>query len=142
VTDQGNKYAVYFLSSGSIFEQYPHLAKNIYWFNIDIKKGNADTSIHDERIGLTVFEVFKIFFDNMENVAVYVCDISDNRQQSRQRKFNLWFWRFNDGSIIKEDGEVIAGDLTIYNSILVHRDNPHLAEIVRAFKELNDEAGK
>ncbi len=142
VTDQEIRYSVYFLPSGNIFEQYPNVANSIYWFTIDAKQGDADASINDERIGLTVFEVFKVFFANIENVAIYVCDSLDNRHQARHRKFSLWFWRYNDGSILKEDAKAIAGDLVMYNSILVHRKNPRFPEIINAFKDLNEEMNK
>jgi hypothetical protein len=137
VTDQGNKYLVYFIDSSNIFEGYPNVGKDVYSFNIEVKDGNADISTGDERIGITILEVFKIFFTNFENVAVYICDTMDSRQQSRHRKFSIWFWRFNDGSIIKEDAIAVADDVYVYNSILVHKNNPRLQDIISAFKELN-----
>ncbi len=86
-----------------------------------------------------IFEVFKIFFRNVGNVAIYFCDTQDKRQQTRHRKFSLWFWRYNDGSIIKEDAEATVSGAVIYNSIMVHKTNPFLQEIINAFKELNEE---
>jgi len=70
-----------------------------------------------------------------------VCDIADVRHMARKRKFDFWFWKYNDGSIIKEDGIAMAGNMEILNSLLVHNNNPHLSELIIAFKDLNSKAG-
>ncbi len=95
----------------------------------------------DERIGLTVVEVFKVFFMRRKNVAVYVCDSLDERHLARKRKFDFWFWKYNDGSIVKEDGIAVVDDMEILNSLLIHKENPHCTKIIFAFKELNSRAG-
>jgi hypothetical protein len=77
----------------------------------------------------------------MENVAIYVCDTADERHLARKRKFDYWFWKYNDGSIIKEDGVAVVEEVEILNSLLVHRNNPRLMQIILAFKDLNARAG-
>ena len=141
ITDAGIIYHVYFLDYSYMFADYPDLSGNVYSFNIDMKEGDTDVSGTDERIGLTVVEVFRIFFSRVENVTVYVCDSSDVRHLARKRKFDFWFWKYNDGSIIKEDGMAMVDNMEILNSLLVHRSNPHCAEIIFAFKDLNARAG-
>ncbi|MCW3106153.1 MAG: hypothetical protein JWQ09_659 [Segetibacter sp.] len=141
-TDKGVIYNIYFLDYSYIFIDYPEFSGNIFSFNIDLSKGDTDTTSADERIGLTVVEVFKFFFNNLENVAVYVCDNTDERHLARKRKFDLWFWRYNDGSIIKEDGMAIVEGMMIINSLLVHRNNPRCSDIIFAFKDLNARAGE
>ncbi|MBX9784225.1 MAG: hypothetical protein K2X48_13125 [Chitinophagaceae bacterium] len=141
VTDGGVTYHIYFLDYSYMFADYPMLANNVFSFNIDVVSGSVDTALSDERIGITVVEVFKTFFKERENVAVYVCDSSDERQLARKRKFDFWFWKYNDGSIIKEDGVAIVEDVEILNSLLVHRSNPLCMEIIFAFKDLNARAG-
>jgi hypothetical protein len=124
-----------------MFADYPRIAGNIYSFNIDVVEGDSNAVISDERPGVTIVEVFKTFFKRIENVAVYVCDIADERHMARKRKFDFWFWKYNDGSIIKEDGIAMAGNMEILNSLLVHNNNPHLSELIFAFKDLNSKAG-
>ena len=113
----------------------------MYSFNIDVIDGNAGIFAADERIGQTVVEILRLFFSRVENVTVYVCDSSDERHMSRKRKFDFWFWKYNDGSIIKEDGVAVVEDVEVLNSMLLHRNNPHCAEIIFAFKDLNARAG-
>ncbi len=142
VTDQGIRYVIYFLDYSYMFADYPEIAENVFMFNIDVIDGNADDSIADERIGYTVFQVFKLFFEKKENVAVYVCDTLDERHLARKRKFDIWFWKFNDGTLLKEDGIAVIEGTPIYNSLLVHKSNKRWPEIVLAYNELNERAGE
>ena len=124
-----------------MFAEYPELSGNVYSFNIDVAEGDTDIFGTDERIGQTIVDVFRIFFSRLENVSVYVSDSSDQRHIARKRKFDWWFWKYNDGTIIKEDGVAVVEDMEILNSLLVHRNNPRCAEIIFAFKDLNARAG-
>ena len=137
ITGQGILYVVYFLDYSYMFEDYPSIAKRIYTFNIDVIDGNINRLLNDERIGLTVVEVIRLFFEEFNNVAIYICDSVDNRQLARKRKFDLWFWKYNDGSIIKEDELALVEGVKIYNTLLLHRDNEHFDDILQAFKALN-----
>jgi uncharacterized protein DUF6169 len=141
-TDQGIKYAIYFLDYSYMFSEYPSIAEHVFMFNIDAISGVPDETISDDRIGYTVFQVFKIFFEKVDNVAVYVCDTLDERHLARKRKFDLWYWKFNDGSLLKEDGIAVIEGTPIYNSLLVHKSNKHWPEIILAYSELNERAGE
>lgn len=141
LTEQGIRYSIYFLDYSFMFSDYPAIAENVFSFNIDVLDGDADSSITDDRIGVTIVEVFNLFFKKLENVAVYVCDSIDDRQLSRKRKFDLWFWKYNDGSLLKEDGIALIEGVEIYNSLLLHKANKRLTEIILAYKELNERAG-
>jgi hypothetical protein len=123
-----------------MFADYPQIARQVYMFNIDVIDGNPDATVSDERIGLTILKVFNMFFKNLQNVAVYVCDSMDDRQLGRKRKFDIWFWKYNDGSLIKEDDLAIVEGVEIYNSMILHKKNIHLKEIILAYKELNEKA--
>lgn len=136
ITDQGIEYLMYFFDYSYMFEDYPLIAKNVYTFNIDVIDPNVNRLMNDERIGLTVVEVIS-FFERLNNVAVYICDSADDRQLARKRKFDLWFWKYNDGSIIKEDELALIEGVSVYNTLLLHRDNEHFDEILLAFKALN-----
>jgi hypothetical protein len=124
-----------------MFCDYPEIANQVFMFNIDVIEGVPDEATSDERVGHTVLEVFKLFFEKSENVVVYVCDSMDDRQLARKRKFDIWFWKFNDGSLFKEDDTAVVEGVAIYNSIILHKRNEHLWKIIRAYKELNERAG-
>lgn len=111
-------------------------------FNIDVASGDPDNAILDERVGITILHIFDAFFKKLQNVVVYVCDSLDGRQLARKRKFDSWFWRYNDGSLIKEDDIAVIEGVEIYNSMIIHKQNKDLNEIILAFKELNMKAGE
>lgn len=142
LTDKGIRYKIYFLDYSYMFSEYQSFLSPVYTFNIDVMKGDPDSATGDDRIGLTVLKVFNDFFAKIENVAIYVCDSSDERQLARKRKFDVWFWSYNDGSIVKEDGMAIIEGTIIYNALLVHWQNKQLPDIIFAFKDLNARAGE
>ena len=140
VTDQGLHYILYFLDYSYIFTHYIDHPLDVYMFNIDVADGNPDDHIHDERIGLTVLKVFQKFFASKQQVAIYICDNTDTRQRARKRKFDLWFWKYNDGSLLKEDEVAIIEGREVYNSMILHKQNTNLGEVILAFKELNEKS--
>lgn len=99
--------------------------------------GDPTTSPGDERIALTVLSVFRAFFLREHNVIVYVCDGLDNRHLARKRKFEGWFSRYNDGTLIKADNVATIEDTEIHNSIILHVRNESRQEILRAYEDLN-----
>ena len=137
LTDQLIKYLVYFIDYNFMFYQYPSLAENIYTINIDVLEGDIDGTIEDDRIGVTVIEIFKLFFANIENAVIYICDSSDNRQYARKRKFDVWFNKYNNGNLLKENGIAVIEGTKILNTILVSSLHPKANEIITAFKTIN-----
>ncbi len=109
-------FIIFILDYSYIFADYTLFADHVYTFNIDVADGDINAGI-DERIGVTVVEVLRNFFNKIENVIVYVCDNSDERHLARKRKFDLWFWKYNDGNIIKEDGIAMVEGTEILNSL-------------------------
>ena len=67
ITDQGISYLIYFLDYSYMFEDYPLIAKRIYTFNIDVIDNNVNRLMNDERIGLTVVEIIRLFFEEFNN---------------------------------------------------------------------------
>lgn len=142
ITETGIKYKIYFLDYSFMFLDYTHISCPVYSFNIDAIEGNPDNTHSDERIGMTIAKIINLFFSKINNVAIYVCDSLDERQYARKRKFDLWFYLYNDGSLIKEDGLAVIEGVEIYNAMLLHKQNRQLTEIILAFKELNERAGE
>ncbi len=110
----------------------------VYSFNIEVEGGDITRVAYDDRIGATVATVIDLFFNNVNNVALYVCDSLDGRELARKRKFDIWFFNYNNGKLLKEDSLGVVEGVCIYNSIIIHKHNPQLTEIILAFKELNE----
>jgi len=103
-------------------------------------KGEITSQSLDDKVGETVVEIFKRFFESNDNVVIYVCDSSDDRHFARKRKFDWWFWKYNDGSIVKVDGVAVIANFEIYNSLLIHRENKLADKKINAFNTLNERA--
>ncbi len=121
-TETGAKYACYFLLYKEYFIDYPAVADNIYSFNVDLI-GKAAKSEIDERIAITIVSILQSFLQGLQNAVVYICDSSDERHLLRKRKFNAWFHQYDDGTIIKVEATAIIENMTLYNAILIHKDN-------------------
>ena len=141
VTDQGVIYNATFFDYNTSLPGYPELAEAIYSFTLDIILEINDTPLRpDERLGETIVAIFMKFFNSRQNVVVYVCDSSDDRHLARKRKFDFWFWKYNDGTILKVDSLAVIEDMEIYNSVLVHKDNVNATRIIEGFYLLNEKA--
>jgi hypothetical protein len=136
-TTTGIRYACFFLSYSEYFKHYKEVAGNIYSFNIEVIDSKKKQLAIDERTGLTIVEIVKKFLEALENAVVYVCDTSDGRELLRKRKFDIWFRKYDDGTIIKVDGHISVPNFNIYNAILIHKDNPKKNRFIEVFNELN-----
>ena len=138
VTHAGITYKIYFLKASHLFADYQQIKCPVYEINFIPIDGNPFNNISDQKIGATIQLVLSLFFENIRNVAIYVCESLDNRQIARKRKFDAWFDLYNNGSFIKENGTAyIDGDI-IFNSILIHKQNEQIHELIRAFRDLNE----
>jgi len=137
-TDGAITYKAYFSDASLMFEEFPEFANCIYTFNLDVAEGRVTEKAVDVRIAMTVNAIFREFFINKQNAVIYICDISDDRETVRKRKFDLWFWKFNDGTLLKEDGLAVISDNLVYNSLIIHKENTYLEAIVREFHSLNE----
>lgn len=137
-TTTGIVYACYFLSYAEYFSEYEEIADNVYAFNVEIIKGRKTGISADERIARTIIEIIKTFLSALENAVVYVCDMSDGKELLRKRKFDQWFRKYDDGTIIKVDGHIAVPNFNIYNAILIHKENPRKNRFIEAFNDLNE----
>jgi hypothetical protein len=136
-TVAGIKYACYFLSYAEYFKNYKEVADNIFSFNVEVLESKRKNIAADERTGFTIVEIVKHFLVSLESAVVYVCDTSDGKELLRKRKFDQWFRKYDDGTIIKVDGHITAPDLNIHNAILIHKDNPKKNRFIEVCNELN-----
>lgn len=75
--------------------------------------------------------------EGVEDAVIYVCDSSDGKELLRKRKFDQWFKKYDDGSIIKIVGHVSLPGINIHNALLIHKDNPRKNIFIEAFANLN-----
>lgn len=70
----------------------------IYEFSFYFENEIGNTK-YDERIAATIKSLLHSFFNDdplVHNILYYVCDYSDERQESRKLLFNRWFRNYSD----------------------------------------------
>ncbi|MBP6431546.1 MAG: hypothetical protein KA319_07260 [Ferruginibacter sp.] len=137
-SEAGTKYLCYFITYDYLFLDYPLIAPYIYSFNLDVESGSSKEQPLDERIGVTVSKIIKQYLNNNESAVLYICDSSDYKEHIRKRKFDKWFKKSDDGTIIKIDRKIAISNNILLNSLLIHKDNPLKNSIIEAFIEIND----
>lgn len=137
-TSAGCIYHCYFFDFSTPFSGYPDLASKVFGFNLELKfkPENLNKIPLDKRIAATVTTIVKTFLYEKENVVVYICDTSDNREKARFHKFTNWFKAYNDDSVIQIKGVIRAGGINILNALLIHKDNPLLNDFIEAYQIL------
>ncbi|MES1224567.1 MAG: DUF6169 family protein [Bacteroidota bacterium] len=112
------------------------MARKVFGFNLELKTETPAPAGLDKRIAVTVTTIIKDFLKKQQNVVVYICDNSDNRENARFHKFTNWFKKYNDGSIIQLRGVIRAGNTNILNALLIHKNNPLLNDFIEAYEIL------
>ena len=88
--------------------------------NLTAEKNYSKKYGVDLRVRETIKHILLDFWNNYDNVILFVCDSSDGRSAARMRLFNKWYYELNtDNSIIKIDFAVEE----ILASLLSKRDN-------------------
>lgn len=94
----------------------------------------------DQQVSDTIAEIFREFFNNYsKNVCIYICDSSDNRQDIRRKKFDQWFYKYQNDSFLKIDEILVDSNKNRYPiSMIILKRNPYIKQIISAFIELSE----
>lgn len=92
----------------------------------------------DSRVSETIALVFKDFFiKNTYNVCLYICDSSDGKEEIRRKKFNDWFYKYENGMFLKLDEALIDSNNKVFPvSLIIYNQNPYIKQIAAAFIQL------
>ncbi len=125
-TDKGIRYSI------SFSEEYEIGGSMSYQFSID-NIGNSHGS-YDKKIKDTIIAIIEDFFIENQDVLLYICDTSDNREAARNRLFLRWFEQYSPGNftICTANSKVEGTDF--YMAIIVANNNPKKEAITLDFK--------
>ena len=125
VTQTGIKYIAYFTDADEYFEDFD-LKDYIYIFGFERQKSDNNEIIDDKNIKATLIAIIKCFFNNEQNVLIFVADISDSKHKARHRLFNLWKNEFDyNSNFEKYDVEILTEGETFYASMLISKNNSY-----------------
>lgn len=137
-TTLGIKYEVQFKPSPYIFGEDAIFASHIYEFVLLIRGRINEQVESDHRIPVTIVGIIINFYQQSNNnVCIYICDSSDERQLARARKFNYWFKYFNPGGFIQMTEVFKDADSIEYPiGMILKVNNSFRGQIVEAFANL------
>ena len=124
VTDKGVEYIAY-------FNRVPIESCVVY--NFVFAKSTVGRYGMDPRIRNTILGIISDFWDDYEEVILFVCDSSDGRSECRMRLFHYWYKILNnDNNVTKIDYSVEQ----IRAAILAKKDNCLLPLAQKEIQEL------
>lgn len=128
----GIKYQVYFSDGSGYFDnQYFSSCLSVFGF-----KPLASTDfIYDKQTAETVIYILANHLKS-DSIILFVCDESDKRQANRNRLFNTWFKKYNDGSFDKFD---LVFERTTFVSAVISKNNPFYIDFKNSFPTLGNE---
>lgn len=125
-TEQNIQYSI------SFSEEYEIGGCMSYQFSID-NVGHIHGS-YDNKIKDTIIAIIEDFFIENQNVLLYICDTSDNREAARNRLFLRWFKQYSIGKYTICTADSKVENTTFYMAIIVDNKNPQLERITLDFK--------
>lgn len=139
-TDHEIRYEIKFVPSGYLWESNPFFKDDTYEFIIAVLEDNTGKRRPlDKKIPKTLRLIFEDFFQSNKNIAIYICDSSDNKQAIRFRKFNDWFILLKNRTYVKMDLQIPdENEVYIYTSLIMRGDNPNMSSIMIEFKTIMD----
>ena len=145
LTSSGVEYLCYFTPYAEYFKKYPaDISSRFYAFNLELTNKKLKPKGIDKRIADTIIIIVGDFLNAQINAVVYVCDNSDGREAARSRKFLSWFdyYEHPSSKIIQVSNNFEAGGLFIYTTLLVHKKNKRIKDIILAYLDLTKEEEK
>jgi hypothetical protein len=142
VTQLGITYEIKFKPSSYINLFDENISDFIFEFVIEVAINETGKNPpFDIKVSRTIAQIFKEFLlkhDN--NIALYICDSSDGKQELRKRKFDEWYEKYQDNTFAKMNEKLkdSNGNFYLITMILQYK-NPRRVQIIDAFLKLADD---
>lgn len=141
-TFRGIAYEIKFKPSDYINLFDEHVSKYIFEFIIKVAINqtgkNPPLDVNVSETIAAIFQEFLLMHDN--NIALYICDSSDGRQDLRKRKFDEWYYKYQDDTFTKMNEALRDSKGNLYFiTVILQQKNPRRVEIIEAFLKLADD---
>ena len=95
----------------------------------------------DVNVSETIAAIFAEFLSKHDNnIALYICDSSDGKQDLRKRKFDEWYYKYQDDTFTKMNEALRDSSGNLYFiTVILQQKNPKRVEIIEAFLKLADD---
>lgn len=108
ITDKHCVYDILFEYSDKFFDEHCTSCKDI--FELTINCLSHDCPIFDKRVGVTICNILSEFLSESCNGVMYRCYDKDNRQLSRNLKFDRWYEEFDIDERIEKYSQEFCSD--------------------------------
>lgn len=130
-----------FLSDYGINYSIALFDASFHFNNIVIPDGNivefsfgADKELPiDKKVTDTVLQFLSDFFQNSQNVLLYVCESIDRKQLPRKRIFDKWFLKYGHTDLEKYDFSFSLDDIIITGAVIIDAKNTEREVLLNAF---------
>lgn len=126
-------YQVYFTMGADYF---PDVYFRNYIKVFGFRPVSSTDNKFDKKSAETIIHILSDYLNQDDYIIMYVCDEKDRKQSVRNRLFNLWFNKYNDGSFDKFD---LVFENTTFVSAIISRDNPFYIDFKQSFPSLGEE---
>ena len=134
-TKKGIEYSVAFLVDETLNSVTGDeiTINNVYQIVIDKLTDTKEPL--DARVALTIDNIISAFFLSNENVLIFFCSDSDNKERKRYEAFKRWYKNSpNKKHIDKLDNIIQYDSVKVYSSLLYHNNHPQKSLLSMAFK--------
>ena len=129
----GVKYQVYFILGADYFpEKYFNQYVRVFGFRPIV---GTDFDF-DKKTAETIIFILVDYLNQDDYIVAYVCDEKDKKQSFRNRLFNIWFKKYNNGSFEKLD---LVFEQHTFVSAILSRNNPFYSDFKHSFPTLGEE---
>lgn len=106
-------------------------------YQLVIINSNNKKSPKDSKVRETIVAIVEDFFNNNENVLLYICETGDDKQAMRNRLFQYWFSSYINKNLFTFVSASVTDAEGIVNhaAIILRSDNPQMPHIVSEFSK-------
>ncbi len=131
VSDYGINYSIALFDASFHFNNIVIPDGNIVEFSF-----GADKELPvDKKVTDTVLQFLSLFFQNPQNVLLYVCESIDRKQLPRKRIFDKWFLKYGHTALEKYDFSFSLDDVIITGAVIIDAKNTEREVLLNAFLE-------
>ena len=90
----------------------------------------------DKKTAETIIYILADYLRQDDYIIMYICDEKDKKQSVRNRLFNRWFQKYNDGTFDKFD---LVFEENTFVSAILSKKNPFYVDFTQSFPSLGGE---
>ncbi len=114
---------------------------NVYQITID--RISSQPEQFDVLISETIKNIIAVFFENIHDALIYICDDNDKKAFQRFSVFDRWYEKSSMTNYIIKLNNIIEFDsdreiIKLYTSLMLHKENVNFKVIKDAFNNISN----